>query len=777
MAKSRPGTVLVLFLVAASSVLACGGPQNLVVVVNEESRDSLDVASHYGNARKLPGACFCFLRLKPAHDISRTDYEEKILKPVLEHIEKNGLKEHTRCIVFTMGLPYRILWNASTKVAVTTPAATGSMDIGHMKKQPYYREATCFRGKPGMPYLSVCLTGYTVEDVKRCIDQGVASDATFPKGTVYLFDGVGPRARVHPRYGRPEAVEGLKKYGIKTEVRPKHSLKDEKDVLGYWTGAVRVNTKNIVFLPGALADHLTSFGGILFNNKSQMSILDFIKAGATGSYGTVMEPTNIHTRHSKGWVFCRYASGLSLAESYWSCVQDVQIGVFVGEPLARPFAKKPEVKAEGPGAKSICSGEILLKITASPSKEGVRFRDLSWWVDGRPFGPALSHAKAEGTEVTLTVGDRAFKETFQEAEGVEGLARALAKAVDGDAELAKPEGVKAEAVGKTLFIEARLEGDRLNGTKVKVEIAPPEGGAQGVEVKAEPGMLELSGGAETKVVPAHVELTVNGKKMLEGDSVTIASGGETYSATVDAEDLGAPSPVVSFVRKLLAPMKDSKIFREPKARVAGTRAVITLFSIKEAEEGNGTEVVITVKKQKGTKFSAWPAGTRVMEGGVVRRFFAKARIDLFTVFEGFRDLETVFDTTALGDGYHRLRLVAEEDTEVSAQGFAFTEIKVGNGKGRLRLAHPRRFDPSKPFWITARISGRYPGAVGRIALLVDDSEVAEVDRRKRKILFDAAKFPVGAGSHRFQLRVHPKKEGYPTVTSEPVVIELPPISK
>jgi hypothetical protein len=221
-------------------------------------------------------------------------------------------------------------------------------------------------------------------------------------------------------------------------------------------------------------------------------------------------------------------------------------------------------------------------------------------------------------------------------------------------------------------------------------------------------------------------------------------------------------------------MKDSKVFGEPKARVAGTRAVITLFSSQEAEKGNGTEVTITVKKQKGTKFSAWPGGKRILEGGAVRTFFARARVDLFSVFGALEGEEVAFDTAQLGDGYHRLRLVAEEDTKVSAQGFAFAEITVENGSGHLGLRLPRRFDPSRPFWIKARVWGRYPGAIGRIALLADGREIAEVDKRKKKLLFDPAKFPLGTGKHSLQLRMEPKKEGYPTVTTAPEILEIPP---
>src|SRR6516225_10810386 len=59
----------------------------------------------------------------------------------------------------------------------------------------------------------------------------------------------------------------------------------------YETGLERVPAINTnQYVPGALADHLTSFGGDLLAG-SQMSILDWIRAGATASYGTVTEPT------------------------------------------------------------------------------------------------------------------------------------------------------------------------------------------------------------------------------------------------------------------------------------------------------------------------------------------------------------------------------------------------------------------------------------------------------------------------------------------------------
>ena len=61
----------------------------------------------------------------------------------------------------------------------------------------------------------------------------------------------------------------------------------------YFTGKVDVPAlASNTFLPGAVADHLTSSGGHLTDSR-QMSALRWLEAGATGSYGTVVEPCAI----------------------------------------------------------------------------------------------------------------------------------------------------------------------------------------------------------------------------------------------------------------------------------------------------------------------------------------------------------------------------------------------------------------------------------------------------------------------------------------------------
>ena len=81
------------------------------------------------------------------------------------------------------------------------------------------------------------------------------------------------------------------------------TLKGKQDVMFYFTGLAHVaKIGSNQFMDGAIADHLTSTGGVLFG-KNQMSILRWLDAGATGSYGAVVEPCNFPQKFPHPWLF------------------------------------------------------------------------------------------------------------------------------------------------------------------------------------------------------------------------------------------------------------------------------------------------------------------------------------------------------------------------------------------------------------------------------------------------------------------------------------------
>jgi len=126
--------------------------------------------------------------------------------------------------------------------------------------------------------------------------------------------------------------------GLRVQVLHGAQLPPRQDVLFYFLGAASVPGLNeLHFIPGAVADHLTSFGGML-TDSPQMSALRWLDAGATGSYGTVREPCNYAQKFPDPAVLIPdYTQGDTLIEAYWKSVSSPGEGVFVGEPLARPW--------------------------------------------------------------------------------------------------------------------------------------------------------------------------------------------------------------------------------------------------------------------------------------------------------------------------------------------------------------------------------------------------------------------------------------------------------
>ena len=112
------------------------------------------------------------------------------------------------------------------------------------------------------------------------------------------------------------------------------------NLLFYFTGLARVSqAASNTWLPGAAADHLTSFGGVLADGNGQMVATEWLRAGATASYGTVEEPCAFEQKFPRASVLVsRYRQGDTLIEAYWKSVQWPGQGLFVGEPLARPWA-------------------------------------------------------------------------------------------------------------------------------------------------------------------------------------------------------------------------------------------------------------------------------------------------------------------------------------------------------------------------------------------------------------------------------------------------------
>ena len=112
-----------------------------------------------------------------------------------------------------------------------------------------------------------------------------------------------------------------------------------------------------VFAPGAIGDHLTSCAGQIPDPcLGQSSVWDWMRLGATASYGTVSEPCSFEVKFPDPMVAFWYARGFSAGEALAMSVRNPYQGIWVGDPLAAPFAAPPAVRIDSPARNAELDG-------------------------------------------------------------------------------------------------------------------------------------------------------------------------------------------------------------------------------------------------------------------------------------------------------------------------------------------------------------------------------------------------------------------------------------
>ncbi len=102
-------SLLTALLCLPSSCHAGGGPENLLLVVNADSPDSVAVANEYVSLRKVPATNVVTLRGLPAGPtIKLAEFKERILRPVLDAAKQRGLAGQIDYLVYSAGFPYAV---------------------------------------------------------------------------------------------------------------------------------------------------------------------------------------------------------------------------------------------------------------------------------------------------------------------------------------------------------------------------------------------------------------------------------------------------------------------------------------------------------------------------------------------------------------------------------------------------------------------------------------------------------------------------------------------
>jgi uncharacterized protein (TIGR03790 family) len=316
--------------------------RHLALVINSADPLSEAVGSYYQNARRIPADQVIRVRFAPG----RTTLPVAEFRRLRRQVERQTPKR-VQVYALAWATPWRVGCQSITSAfsfGYRPDVCFGRCGTGRIS--PYYA-----RGDVRRPWdqlrlrPSMLLAATSVAAGRALIDRGVAADGTRPPGTAYLLSTSDPLRNV--RSGHFAGVAAALGRKLRVRVLWSDALRQAPDVIAYFTGLTNVpDIATNHYRPGAVADHLTSHGGMLTGPSGtsadgglgQMSALRWLEAGATGSYGTVVEPCNSPTKFSNpGLLLTYYRRGDTLIESYWRSVAMPDQGVFIGEPLARPW--------------------------------------------------------------------------------------------------------------------------------------------------------------------------------------------------------------------------------------------------------------------------------------------------------------------------------------------------------------------------------------------------------------------------------------------------------
>lgn len=327
-------------------------PDELAVIVNDQDPLSVQIADYYVKARKIPAANVVHVGIA---NITATTLAAADFAPLKTKVDGALAATKAQALLLTWTRPYAVdAMSITSAFALGYKTIAGTDTCNDPNSQAGNRNPYLTKPDSTAPFTDLAfrpamtLPATTLDEAKAIVDHGVASDDTSPKGSAYLMDTSdqtrSARCIVDPKFGYTNECQKLidawdgASTGIEASIVKANSVTGKKDVLFYVQGLASVpDLETNTYLPGAVADHLTSYGGQI-PTSGQMSAFQFLKAGATGSYGTVVEPCAFVQKFPDPAVLVpRYFGGATLIEAYWKSVVWPAEGIFLGEPLARPF--------------------------------------------------------------------------------------------------------------------------------------------------------------------------------------------------------------------------------------------------------------------------------------------------------------------------------------------------------------------------------------------------------------------------------------------------------
>jgi len=422
-----------LILLTASGALAGGSPLRTLVVVNKNSDRSLELGRFYAEQRGIPDRQIFSIFTTTSNNIEVGTYSNEIDGPIRAYMTSAGISNSIDFVVFSMDIPYRV--HAGSETNKRSASLTSTFFSGFFSSPNAFVSGCNLAGGSSSRYFAVeqafrhgaafssnryrlasMITASNLPLAKRLVNISTASDESSPQANVYLLKTGDLRDIQWMDFEQPMFAQRFIDPASTISWLDAASLTGKTNIIGI-TAGLRFHDwiAGNQALPGAIAEHLTSYGGCLFDVKTQttetiqppdtnqMSILDWIFHGYSGSYGTVVEPCAIAEKFPHPLYHYWYARGFNLGESLMMSVRNPYQGIVVGDPLCAPYATPSSVSFEGITNGVVVGGMISLTGKVASLDATSPMTRLDVWMNGRFHGIVTNIPPAPGNEISVFI--------------------------------------------------------------------------------------------------------------------------------------------------------------------------------------------------------------------------------------------------------------------------------------------------------------------------------------------------------------------------------------
>ena len=680
---------LLLLLVGLTSEPGWAGNSglNVIVVVNQNSTNSVQLGNDYCEKRGVPPQNLLRMTGWTGSSInwSISDFETYLRNPLLEMIAARNLSHQSSLVLLSMDIPYRIAdasgFNSTTAGLFygfkpdgppPDPSLPPSCSLPDLSSNSYcYSEWPFMLAPPNTAptnsFLAMMLTGTNLAAAELILARGLASDSSFPTQKVYLektsdwarnvrfleFDNASFESRVH---------------GEDSPVRIESDSTAFTNLLGLSTGLANLSLPGEAFVAGAMADSLTSFGGYILENSGQTPLLAFLDAGASGSYGTVVEPCNYLQKFPDPLAYFYQQRGFCLAEAYYQSLQNPYQGLLMGEPLSAPFAISGTADWSSLTNNSVVSGEAQMNLSFSSGTADRALDQVDLFVDATFLTTLTNVPPMAGNVIETTLNGTLIDYTLPAGATLFSAATGLAAALNAQTNLTR---VQAWAIGDRVQLQSLVLTNA--GSNIAVSVQTSAGTAGATTVQARASRSAFLDTIATGYVGVLITNTPVAGDWLQCDFLK-TNGAHIVLAVTNTT---AETNLAPLVQNLYNQINSRTDLQSTDGCYAGDLYADSSFSqfILYARSAGWAAAQAQLTLTSSTNLYVFPASAPLQDNvsDLRPRNHLYLNCGLTTL-----PVQFTLDTTQLADGFHELTAVAYEGSSVETQTHVSRTIRVQN---------------------------------------------------------------------------------------------------